>query len=391
MRNGLIASVVLILIGVGLLSYALTQGSSNDPVKVGLVVELTGDIPAVGLSSQQGAELAAKEINDAGGLQIGNKKQKIELVTKDNTGNTDETTKVTEQLIKDERVVAVIGPNASRYAIPAAAVVEREKTVLISPWSTNPKTTLNDDNTPKQYVIRAAYTDPFQGQVLAKYVRNDLKQSRAAILTDSSADVLVGQAKYFKDTFTANGGTIVADENFKTGVKNVASQLHRIRSANPEIIFLPAYYADAAAAIKQAHSLGIRTAFLGSDAWGNTEIVEACGQDCNGYFLTAHYAADSTNPATKGFVDAYKAAYNNVTPDDVAALTYDSVKLLAKVIEMAGTSERQSIRTGLAGIKDFTGVTGKMTFSGQPGDPVKGAVILQIKDGKTVWHADAQP
>lgn len=390
MKNGLLASVVMILIGVGLLYNSLGQ-IYDEPIKVGLVVELTGDIPAVGLSSQRGAQLAAAEINKNGGLKIGKKKHKIELIINDNKGKVEDTVAAIEKLIKEDKVMAIVGPNASRFAIPAALVAEQEKTVLISPWSTNPQTTIKLDGQPKQYVFRTAYTDPFQGRVLAKYTLGELKKTKAAIITDSTAEVLVGQATYFRDTFKATGGQIVLEESFKAGDKSLVSQLQKIKLANPEIIFLPAYYNDAARIIKQAHTLGIETPFLGSDAWGNSEILSSCGEDCNGYFLTAHYAADSTNSLTKNFVQAFKSNYDNAIPDDVAALTYDSINLIAKALTNVDVINREAVRSGLSSVKDFNGVTGSMTFDGVSGDPVKGAVILEIKDGKMIWYADARP
>ncbi len=382
---------VAILLVLGLLVGYTTRAAMGTSIKVGLISELTGDIPAVGQSSKNGAQLAVKQINDAGGVIVAGKRHKIVLVTKDNGGNVDQTTKVTNELIKNNKVAAIVGPNASRYAIPAATVAEREQTVLISPWSTNPTTTLDDSGTPKHYVFRAAYTDPFQGRVLARFAMDGLKKTKAAVLADSSADVLVGQADYFKDTFTAAGGEIVSDQRFKAGDSSVSEQLEAIKKENPEIVFLPAYYNDAASIIKQAKAMKLDTIFLGSDAWGSGELLKSCGQDCNGAYLSAHYSPDSTSAATKKFVSDYQAAYN-ATPDDVAALNYDSIKLLVRAIQNAGSIDnREAIRDSLAGIRNFAGVTGKMTFDGQSGDPIKGAVILEVQDGKLVWHADAKP
>ncbi len=381
-------AVLVVLVLLGMLMGRPVTGA---PIKVGLIAELTGDIPAVGQSSKNGAELAVKQINNDGGILINGKHHSIALSIEDNAGSADQTTQVAQKLINETNVAAIIGPNASRYAIPAAAVAEQEHTVLISPWSTNPATTLDDAGQPKRYVFRAAYTDPFQGRVLAKFARNDLKKNRAAIFADSTAAVLVGQATYFRDTYESAGGDVVANQQFKAGDTSVSTQLEEIKKANPDIIFLPAYYNDTASIIKQARSMGITTTFLGSDAWGSEELLKNCGQECNGSFLSAHYSADSTASATKRFVTDYKDAYN-ATPDDVAALSYDSVKLLVQAIKKAGsTDDREAIRTGLASISNFAGTTGRMTFNGQSGDPVKGAVILEIKDGKLAWHSDVQP
>lgn len=384
MKHSLWAGLLVVL-GVGLLLVGYVESENRKPIKIGFVAELTGDIPAVGTSSKNAAELAVNQINATGGVMFKGRKHKVELITKDNKGNVDETKKVTEELIKNDNVVAIVGPNASRYAIPAGEVAEANKTVLMSPWSTNPQTTQN-----KQYVFRAAYTDPFQGFILAKYTLDQLKITKAAILYDSTADVLKGQSDYYTQAFTQNAGTIVATETFKAGDANVSSQLNAINKAGAGIIFLPAYYNDAASIIKQAHAMGIKTQFLGSDAWASDEFIGLCGSACNGYYLTAHYSAQSDNPQTKAFVEAYKAAHSGTTPDDVAALTDDSFGLIFKAIENATKIDRQEVRNSLAQISNYEGVTGTMKFTGT-GDPTKGAVIMQIKDGKFEWYANARP
>ena len=115
-----------------------------------------------------------------------------------------------------------------------------------------------------------------------------------------------------------------------------------------------------------------------------------CGKDCEGFYFCNHYSAASTNPATKKFVETYSAEYKG-TPDDVAALSYDSIGLLKEAIVKAGKTDREAVREALSAIRDFTGVTGNMRFTQGSGDPAKSAVIMQIKDGKFVWVADVNP
>ena len=164
-------------------------GGGAATIKVGGIGELTGDIPAVGASFKNAAEMAVKEINDAGGLEVGGKKYQIELFIEDNAGKADQSASAAQKLITQQNVVAIIGPNASRYAIPASEVAESSKVVLISPWSTNPKTTIDaKTNAPKRYVFRTCFIDPFQGRVVAKFALDNLKATRAAVLYDVASE-----------------------------------------------------------------------------------------------------------------------------------------------------------------------------------------------------------
>lgn len=360
-------------------------------IKVGVVAELTGDIPAVGASCKNASEMAVKEINDAGGLDVGGTKYMVELFVEDNAGKADQSASAAQKLITQQNVVAIIGPNASRYAIPASEIAESSKVVLISPWSTNPKTTLDaKTNLPKRYVFRAAFIDPFQGRVVAKFALDNLKATKAAVLYDVASDYNKGIAEFFKQTYEENGGTVVAFETYTTGDKDFSAQLTKIKEAGPEVIFLPNYYSEVPLQIQQAHRLGITVPFLGSDSWGSAELIKLCGTDCEGYYFSTHYAADNATPVAKKFIDDYTAKYGS-TPDDVAALTYDSFGLLWKALQSSGKVDLESVRNALAQVSNYDGVTGNMTFKEGSGDPIKSAVILQVKGDKFVWFANANP
>jgi branched-chain amino acid transport system substrate-binding protein len=389
MKKGLFLLSLILVISMTL--SACGGAGAGDTIKVGGIGELTGDIPAVGASFKNAAEMAVKDINDAGGLEVGGKKYQVELIIEDNAGKADQSASAAQKLITQDNVIAIIGPNASRYAIPASEIAESSKTVLISPWSTNPKTTLDaKTNEPKKYVFRAAFIDPFQGRVVAKFALDNLMAKNAAVLYDVASEYNKGIAEYFKQTFEENGGTVVAFETYTTGDKDFTAQLTKIKETNPDVIFLPNYYSEVPLQIQQAHRLGITVPFLGSDSWGSSELLTLCGADCEGYYFSTHYAADNATPVAKEFIDAYTAKYGN-TPDDVAALTYDSFGLLWQALQTAGKIDRQAVRDGMANIANFEGVTGTMQFQEGSGDPIKSAVILQIKDGKFNFFANANP
>ncbi len=383
-RLSLICGVVILL---GSLLTACQPGTSA--IKVGLNVELTGSIPAVGESSKNAAELAVDEINKAGGLEIGGRKYKIELVIKDNQDNKDTAATVTQALM-DEGVLAMIGPNASRNAIPAAKVAEADKLLMISPWSTNPDTTL-DDNThqPKQYVFRAAFIDDFQGTVAAKFATTDLKSKKPAVLYDANSAYNTGIAQVYKQTLEAGGVPVVAFEKYATGDTDFSKQLEAIQAAGADSLFLPNYYNEVPLQVKQAHTLGFSGWIVGSDSWGNLEIISQCGGDCEGAYFTTHYATDIATPKAQSFIKAYEAAYSK-TPDDVAALTYDSFGLLFQALQAADKAEGQAARDALASITAYEGVTGNMQFKGT-GDPIKSAVVIQIRSGKFAYFQSANP
>jgi branched-chain amino acid transport system substrate-binding protein len=389
MRKTAFAFILLIVLMLALASCGGAGGAAT--IKVGGIGELTGDIPAVGASFKNAAEMAVKEVNDAGGLEVAGNKYKVEFSIEDNAGKADQSASAAQKLITQQNVVAIIGPNASRYAIPASEIAESSKVALITPWSTNPKTTLDaKTNAPKKYVFRACFIDPFQGRVVAKFAMDNLKAKNAAVLYDVASDYNKGIAEFFKQTYESLGGKVVSFETYTTNDKDFSAQLTKIKSANPDVIFLPNYYSEVPLQIQQAKRLGITAPFLGSDSWGSDDLIKLCGNDCEGYYFSTHYAADNATPVAKKFIDAYKAKYNS-TPDDVAALTYDSFGLLWTALKNAGKIDRQAVRDALAKIPKYEGVTGTMQFQEGSGDPIKSAVILQVKGGKFVFFANANP
>ena len=385
MRRNLLLSAALLLFSLGPVGWAA------DAIKVGGIAELTGDMPAVGASFKNAAEMAVKEVNDAGGLPVGKSKVKVQLVVEDNAGKADQSAAAAQKLITQDEVVAIIGPNASRYAIPASEVAESSETILITPWSTNPKTTLDaNTNQPKKYVFRAAFIDPFQGQVLARFAHDNLKAKSAAVLYDVASDYNKGIAEVFKASFEKLDGKVVAFETYTTNDKDFSAQLTKIKDAKPDVIFLPNYYSEVPLQVQQAKRLGIMVPFLGSDSWGSAELLKLAGNDMEGYYFSTHYAADNATPVAKKFIESYQKTYGAV-PDDVAALTYDSFGMLFSAIKNAGKTDREAVREALSKLPKYDGVTGEMKFQPGSGDPIKSAVILQVKGDKFVYHTNANP
>ncbi len=386
MRKTVIATLALLLLVV-----ALPGCGGPSVVKVGVIAEITGSMPAVGKSCETAAKLAVKQINDSGGIEVGGKKYKIELVVEDSASQPKTAATAAHKLIEQDGVLAIVGPNSSSNAVAAADVADKAGVLLIAPWSTNPKTTIDEKTgKPKKTVYRACFTDYFESEALGQFARNKLNALKAAILYDDSTDVLRNQAQLFKKSFEANGGKVVAIETFKTGAKDYSAQLDRIKAAAPDILFLPSYYTDVAAQVGQARVKGITATFLGSDAWSTPQLIKMGGANIDGSYLFNHYSSESPAPLTQKFVEAYQAAYKSV-PDDVAALTYDSFGLLSQALSNGGKLDRAAVLEGMGKVKEYKGATGTMLFGAGSHDPRKSGVVIQIKDGKFKWFADVEP
>ena len=390
MRN-ILSPAALFLLSVIFMLFGCGDNKQQDTIKVGLIVELTGDMPGVGASSKNAAQLAVNEQNSVGGISIGGKPYQIELVVEDNASKAEQSVAAVNKLITQDNVLAIVGPNASLGAIPAAEIAEYNKTLLITPWSTNPKTTLDTTTgKSKDYVFRACYTDPFEGRVLARFVLEKLKAKKVAVLYDVASEAPKSQADLFRLTFEELGGKTVAFETYTTGDRDFSAQLTKIKSANPDVIFLPAYYNDVGLIAQQAHRAGITQPLVGSDAWSSPELIKLSNGTVEGDYFANHYASDIATPTAKKFIDAYTKQYGNI-PDDVAALTYDSMGLLFEAIKKSPSLDRKVVRDSLATLANYPGVTGNIQFTAGSGDPVKSAVIMQIKGDKFVWVMNAAP
>ncbi len=377
-KHFILLTVVLVL---AIAALAACSGGGAKVIKVGINAPLTGSIPKVGEGTKYSAQMWLADINKAGGLQVGNKKYKVELVIEDNESKADSAVKANTKMITQDNVLVIIGPQSSKQAVPAGEVANNYKTPMISPWSTNPKTTLN-----RPWVFRGCFLDPFQGPVIANFVTNQFGFTKAAVLYDIASDYPKGLAEYFKKAWEKlhGAGSVVAYESFTHGDTDFSAQLTAINKSGAQFLFTPQYYSEVALIVKQAHQLGWNKPIVGSDSWGSAELIKLCGSDCYGDYFSTHYAAAGAKGATKAFIDRYNAKYGYV-PDDVAALTWDSLNIAKTAIQNCGkltgkiATDRKCVRDAMANIKNFDGITGKMTFN-ESGDPSKCAVIVKISD-----------
>ena len=380
--NYRLAAIITISLA-GLLGGCNKSGSeaAGDPIKVGQFASLTGKEATFGISSDEGTTMAIEEINAAGGV-LG---RQLKLLTEDTQSKPGEPATVVNKLIARDGVVAILGEVASSRSLEAAPICQQSKIPMISPSSTNPKVTEVGD-----YIFRVCFIDPFQGTVMANFATKTLKAKKVAVFTDAKSDYSKGLAKFFKEKFTADGGTVVAELDFNGGDKDFKAQLTAIKAANPDAVFVPGYYTDAALICVQAKQLGLNVPFMGGDGWESEKLVEI-GQDAvEGQYFSTHYHPDLGSEVSKKFVANYQKRWNGKMPDALAACGYDSALVLADAIKRAGSTDGPKVRDALAATKDFPAVTGTISINEQR-DATKAAVILQVKDGKYKYLETVAP
>lgn len=358
--------------------------ASND-IKIGANFELTGGQATFGQSSLNGVKMALKEVNAAGGV-LG---KQLTLVSADNKSEPSESTNAMTKLITQDKVVAVIGAVTSSDTIAASPVAHANKIPFVSNTATNTKVTVEDGKV-KEFAFRACFIDPFQGTVMANFAAKSMKVKTAAIYIDQSSDYAKGLAQSFEEGFIKAGGKVVSKEAYLQKDKDFKATLTKIKATNPDTIFVPGYYEEVGLIVKQARELGYAGPMIGGDGWDSPKLVEIAGKDAlKNTFFSNHYAADDKDPAVVKFVDTYKKEYNQ-TPDALAALAYDATMMVVDAIKRANSAEPQKIRDALAQTKDLKVVSGIITLD-KDHNPVKSAVVIEVKDGQLVFKEKVNP
>jgi branched-chain amino acid transport system substrate-binding protein len=332
-------------------------------VRIGLLFPITGPLPELGQSSVEGAELALEEWNAKGGL-LG---QEIEWVLADGGCDGAMATSAAKKLIDEDEIRFIVGELCSSASLPVAQIADPRQVIQISPASTVPLITLG-----RPYVFRAIPLDPFLGNVLAEFARNDLGAARAAVLYGEDDPYAQNLAGYFKTAFEARAGTVAVHEAYADSGAALGDILSKVASADPDVLILP----DASDKVNLIAELtaerGIAATLLGGDSWDSEDLDLALLE--GSYFANHHSFADP-RPIVRRFHSGYERMYGKV-PDTMAVLTYDATNILLTAIEKAATTDTQEVREAMAQI-EIEGVTGTMTFD-QEGNPLKAAAISQV-------------
>lgn len=345
-----------------------SSSSTSETIKIGAIQPISGPVSAYGTQSRDAINMAIEEINAKGGI-LG---KKLEVIVEDDEANPEKSKNAFTKLVTKDKVVGFVGALTSKCSLAITEEAQKRKVIMISPSSTNDAVTDAGD-----YIFRACYKDSFQGPVVAQYSIEQLKAKTAAILFDNTNDYSVGMKDNFKSEFEKLGGKIVVEESYATGDKDFNAQLTKIKTGNPDVIFIPDYYNTVSLIAKQVKQNGINVPMLGADGWD--EIANNAGEEVVGSYYSNHYAADAKDADVEKFVNNFKAKYNGQIPNALAALAYDATYILAEAIQAAGSTEPEKIKEAMKKTnRKF--VTGQISFD-EKNNPVKSITMVKIVKG----------
>ncbi len=350
-----------------------------EPIKIGVYLPLTGQNAFGGQLELEGIQLAHKitpTVLD----------RPVELVVVDNKSDKVEAANAVKRLTERDKVLAIIGTYGSSLAMAGGEVAERAKVPVIGTSCTNPLVTQG-----KKYYFRACFIDPYQGAAAATYAFRNLGFKKAAVLTDVANDYAVGLSAFFKRSFQKLGGEMVADLKYSSGDQDFTAQLTELISKKPDIVFMPAYFAEGAIIMKQARELGATFVLMGADAMDNPDTVKIGGAAVEGFLHTTFpYDINMPNMSAeaKTFTDAWKKAFPDKDPNVNSALGYNCYNIIIDAIKRAGKADTEALTAALAATKNLPTALGVLTIN-ETHDAEMPVGVIKYVDGKRVYVGEA--
>ena len=351
------------------------------PIKIGVYLPLTGQNAFGGQLELEGVRLAHKEMPKV-------LDRPVELVVVDNKSDKVEAANAVKRLVERDKVVALIGTYGSSLAMAGAEVAEKAAVPGVGTSCTNPLVTQG-----KKYYFRACFIDPYQGAAAATYAYETLGFRKAAVLMDMTSDYAVGLSSFFTRDFKKLGGEIVATLKYSSGDQDFTAQLTELIAKKPDIVFMPAYFAEGAIIMKQARELGAKFRLMGADAMDNPDTLKLGGKAAEGFLHTTFPydpAMPNMSPEAKRFTEAWKTAYPDKETNVNGALGYNTYFLILDAIKRANSSDPKAIAKALAETKDLPTALGLLTIN-KTHDAEMPVGIIEYKDGKRVYVGEVTP
>jgi branched-chain amino acid transport system substrate-binding protein len=343
------------------------------PNKIGVILPLSGDAASYGLSLKSGMDLAVTYANKTTSDQ-----PHFELLYEDSKAEPSAAVTAFQKLITVDQVKVVIGPFTSSEVLAIAPVAEERRVVLLAPTASAPSITRAGD-----YIFRITPSDEFDGGVLARFAASKLGAKTASILF-SNTDYGVGVEKSFRNQFSELGGTVELELAFSSGTKDFRAQLVQLKKVRSNSILLVGMK-ELGYVLKQAKEIGVKSQFLATGLFEDTDIMKVAGSAANGvYYSYPSFKVNSSRDEVKEFVEKYRRQFQK-DPDVLAAYGYDAVNI---VVQAYTKSNSDTIKKNLYETQGFKGATGEMSFD-QNGDVVKTFGIKRVVDGKFEWYLDS--
>jgi branched-chain amino acid transport system substrate-binding protein len=361
---------------------ALNTSVLAKEVKIGVVMPMSGPLGGYGQSASKGIETAHQLTPK---LQNGDT---IKMILLDNKSDKIESANAMQKLVSDEDVAAVIGALTSTNTMAITKIAGQGKTPLVAPVATNILVTKN-----RAYANRVCFTDAFQGEVAANFIKNDLKKNKVVIITDVKQDYSIGISKVFKRYFKKIGGTVLKQVKMNSGDTDFKAMISSIKAMKPELIFFPIYSTEAALIAKQAKQLGLNVPFVGTDGMTADDVFFTTGGDAiEGFYNTDTFSADApkTTDISKKFAKAYMDKYGEKIHAFAAASADAYGVILNAMNQCSDPTDSVCINEKIKSTVNFEGVTGIISID-KNGNAKKSAVINQIANGKKAYKTTVNP
>lgn len=351
----------------------------KEPIRIAAIFSQTGIAATHNEPIIPFVQLAIEGINASGGL-LG---RPISLIILDNRSTPIGSTVAAEKAVELD-VTAVIGAHWSSHSLAMAPILQKAGIPMISPGSTNPDVTKTGD-----YIFRACFLDSFQGKAMARFAHHELKARSAVVVRNIDEAYSVTLAEFFKTSFLSHGGRILLDTGYRGKAIDFTEIIEEIKNLKPDVVYLPGYTRDSGLFIKQSHESGVRTIFLGGDAWD--EIDDYAGAALEGSYQSAPWHPSAPFPKSEYLQTIYFRKYRKPIDNMSSPLAFDAVHLLADAIYRADSLDRGKIRDALAETDGFKGATGVISFD-EIGDPKgKEVIIIQFRNKERVFHSVIKP
>jgi branched-chain amino acid transport system substrate-binding protein len=378
---------IVLVAAAALLAVGCSGQGGGGAIKIGMLYNMTGAQASLDSPSANGAKLAAKEINAAGGV-LG---KKIQLVAYDGKSDAATIGNAASQLTNSDKVVAIFGFSDSDMTMAAAPTAAKAGIVFVTSGATSPKL---PDQVP-DYLYLACFGDNVQAAAGAEYAVSSLKAKNVYLLIDKGMEYTLLLGKYFKERFVELGGKVILEDNYQTGDKDFSAQITKLKGqkAKADLLYIAAGPDDIGTIVKQVRDAGIKTAIMGGDGYDTPLLVQVAGAGAENVYFTTHSLMDAGlgTDAVKKFITAYQAEYKIPPENAFAGLGYDTVKLLADSIKRAGSADPKAIRTALQATSGLAGVTGSISFPQGSRIPQKGVTVILVKDGKFTLAQEVVP
>ncbi len=381
MRMKRLLSLLLAL----LLTAALAGTALADTIKIGAIYNLTGGQASLDQPSLNGFQMAADEINAAGGIGGAT----VEVVAIDGKTEQDAVANAVTKMVDVDKVVVVAGLSDSNYALAAGMIAQEAGIPFVTSGATLP--TLPD--LVGDMAFLAPFGDNVQAYACAEYLVNDLGFSKCYLLTDNSMEFTTTLSTFFKERFEALGGTIVLEDIYMNKDPDFSAQIDRFLAdgKEAEAIFVAGVPDDAGVIVKQFRDKGAEQPIISGDGFDTPLLMEVAGDAAEGVLVGTHASLKNQSEKVQNFVKAYTEKYGNAPENAFAALGYDTMYLLADAIGRAGSTDGAAIAKAIGETTGLEGVTGTITYKDGSHVPMKSVTINVVKDGEFEFVKEVTP